>query len=144
MDSPALERSGFSSARLVFCALAGALLLLAASVANAEKPFGGVGLQVVPVDGGEIVVLKVVAGSSAAAAGIKPGDLIVSVDGFALKGSDFSEIVSKRLWGEIGSSVQLRYLRPGLAGERTATCRRLPLSGDVSPPDGVKLLTPSR
>jgi C-terminal processing protease CtpA/Prc len=128
----------------LFCVLAGGLLHVSAPLACAQKPFGGVGLQVVPVDGGEIVVLNVVPDSSAAAAGIRPGDLIVAVDGFALKGSDFSQIVSKHLWGEVGSSVQLRYLRPGVAGERTATCRRLPLTGDMSPPEGVKLLTPGR
>lgn len=139
MPSPA-----FSAATLVVCMLIGALFFIPPSGVSAEKAFGGVGLQVVPVESGEIVVLKVVPGSSAAEAEIKPGDLIVAVDGFALKGSDFSEVVTKRLWGEVGSSVQLRYLRPGVAGERTSTCRRLPLRGDLSPTEGVKFLTPGR
>ena len=110
--------------------LAASLLLVClwASGALAQEPrFGGVGLQVVPTVRGDLVVLGVVADSPAAAAGLRPGDLIVQVDDFPLAGSDFTKVASKYLWGKVGTSVVLHYRRPGVAGTRTVTLRRAAL-----------------
>lgn len=117
--------------------------LLSARVAvAAEKRFGGVGLQVVPTEAGELVVLKVVSGSPAMAGGLKPGDMIVRVNDFPLAGSDFREVVSRRLAGEVGSPVTLDFLRPGEASRHRITLKRAPIDADVASPPGVRMLTP--
>jgi carboxyl-terminal processing protease len=101
-----------------------------------------VGLQVVPTIGGELVVLRVVEDSPAAAAGLKPGDFIFRVDDFNLAGSDFREVVSKYLWGEVGSRVTLHYLRPGVEGERSVSLRRAPIKSKGADMPGVRMLSP--
>lgn len=121
------------------------LLSSSSSLSAAEKAFGGVGLQVVPTVRGELVVLKVVEGSPAKAVGLEPGDLIVKVDDFPLEGSDFSEVVSRRLWGEPGSSVTLTYLRPGVAGRKLVKLKRIPLDPDTKmTTPGVELILPDK
>jgi len=109
-----------------------------------EKAFGGVGLQVVPTVGGELVVLRVVEGSPAAAAGLKPGDFIFRVDDFPLGGSDFRKVVSEHLWGEIGSRVTLYYLRPGVEGERSVSLQRAAIDPAVGDTPGVRMLEPEK
>ncbi len=86
---------------------------------------GSVGLQVVPTSTGELAILRVPAGTPAAKAGLRPGDLIVQIDGFPLVGSDFAAVVSQHLWGVEGSSVTIHYLRPGEAGRRSSVLRRV-------------------
>jgi carboxyl-terminal processing protease len=117
-------------------------VLMAVPGRAASKSFGSIGLQVVPVATGELVVLKAVDGSPALSAAIKPGDLIVEVDGFALAGSTFSEVVPRYLWGEPGSSVTLKYLRPGVAGIQSVTLQRSKTTQPQQQTPGVKLLTP--
>jgi carboxyl-terminal processing protease len=127
-------------------AIAALLLLSLATIPAlaAEKPFGGIGVQVVPTATGELAVLRVVEGTPAWRAGLRPGDLIVKVDDFGLIGSDFNEVVRKYLWGAIGSSITLHYLRPGKAGIRTATLRRVPIDVQVEQAPGVKMILPER
>ena len=129
---------GFAAVVLIVCMLAGI------AVAAEDNPrYGGVGLQVVPTSRGDLVVLGVVAGSPALAAGLRPGDLIVRVDDFPLVGSDFNEVASKYLWGRVGTKVILHYLRPGVAGARTVTLRRAVLKRQhPAAPPGVRMLTP--
>lgn len=135
------RRKIFAHIGLVF---AGLLLLAAPTALRAEeKARGSVGLQVVPTAKGELVVLGVVAGAPAQAAGLQPGDLIVQVDDFALAGSDFTEVVRRYLWGPAGSSVTIVYLRPGEPGRHSLTLRRAVLKS-VAPPAGVKMLTPDK
>jgi carboxyl-terminal processing protease len=120
------------------------LLFWAASGQAADRKFGGVGLQVVPTVGGDLVVLNVLEGSPARAAGLKPGDLIVKVNDFPLKGSDFARVVKRYLWGRAGTKVTLKYLRPGVAGERAVTLERIPLEAKPARTPGVRMLTPKR
>ena len=94
-----------------------------AMAANASQ-LGSIGLQVVPTATGELAVLQVPAGSPAAAAGIKPGDLVVQVDDFPLAGSDFVKVVAQHLWGVEGSQVTIHFLRPGEAGRKAVSVRR--------------------
>ena len=89
-----------------------------------DKPFGGIGLQVVPTINGELVVLNVLDNAPAAEKGLLPGDLIFQVDDFLLHGSDFGKVVSEYLWGPVGSSVDLFYRRPGVAGVNKVTVQR--------------------
>lgn len=89
-----------------------------------EVPFGGIGLQVVPTINGDLVVLNVLEDSPAAGKGVLPGDLIFQVDDFTLHGSDFGKVVSEYLWGPVGSSVELFYRRPGVAGVSKVVVKR--------------------
>ncbi len=111
--------------------------------AAGKKEFAGVGLQVVPTSTGELAVLAVIGDSPAEKAGIKPGDLIIAVDGYPLRGSDFTEVVQERLWGPVGSASTLTFLRPGTAGVLREDVQRIPLQG-VSPAQvpGVRMLAP--
>ena len=92
--------------------------------AESGGKLGSVGLQVVPTATGELVVLQVPAGTPAALSGIRPGDLIVQIGDFPLRGSEFAEVVAHHLWGAEGSQVTLHYLRPGEKGRKSATLRR--------------------
>jgi C-terminal processing protease CtpA/Prc len=92
------------------------LIALAAPVVAEDKPFGGVGLQVVPTINGDLVVLNVLENAPAAEKGLLPGDLIFQVDEFPLQGSEFGKVVSEYLWGPVDSKVELYYRRPGVAG----------------------------
>lgn len=100
------------------------LLCLATASFAADEPFGGVGLQVVPTINGDLVVLNVLENAPAANKGLQPGDLIFQVDDFPLQGSDFGRVVSEYLWGPVGSTVELFYRRPGVAGVSRATLQR--------------------
>lgn len=104
---------------------------------------GGVGLQVVPVATGEIVVIAVLAKSPAAQAKLLPGDLIVAVDGVALRGRNFADVTRTYLWGRAGSKVKIEWLRPGVAGKKRATLVRTPLKDDPAEDLNVKMLVPA-
>ena len=94
------------------------------AAADHDSRLGSVGLQVVPVATGELVVLQLLEGTPSARSGLKPGDLLVQIDDFPLAGSDFADVVSKRLWGVEGTTVVIHYLRPGEIGRKAVTLRR--------------------
>ncbi|MDT8441302.1 MAG: PDZ domain-containing protein [Desulfuromonadales bacterium] len=111
--------------------ISGLLLFFGTAVASQDQAsagFGGVGLQVVPIVTGELVVLRVVAGTPAEQFGLLPGDLIDRIDDFPLHGSDFGVVVAERLWGEVGSTVVLHYRRPGQPGTQTVRLQRTPMA----------------
>ena len=86
----------------------------------------GIGVQVAlqPIDpasslncqtignGCELAVVKPIAGSPAAAAGIRPGDVIVAVDGVGLAGLSI-DAASAKIKGAKGTTVTLRLDRAG-------------------------------
>jgi C-terminal processing protease CtpA/Prc len=82
----------------------------------AAAEFGGVGIDGTPLRGGEILVRQVVAGGPAFSAGIRMGDVITAIDGKQTKGSDFAEMVRKRLRGRAGTKVRLTIRKPGHSG----------------------------
>jgi C-terminal processing protease CtpA/Prc len=129
---------------IIVLMLTGLLVVSPASLSAADRAAGSLGLQVVPTAKGELVVLNVVEGAPGAAAGLQAGDLIVQVGDFVLAGSDFAEVVPRYLWGPVGSSVTIVYLRPGEAGRHTLTMQRAELKKDVAPPPGVQMLTPDK
>ena len=122
--------------------LAGMLCISSATLAAADKPRGSIGLHVVPTVTGELVVLNVVPGAPAQVAGLHPGDLILQIDDFVLAGSDFTEVVPRYIWGPVGSSVTIIYLRPGESGRHRLTLKRAEITKDIAPPPGVELLRP--
>lgn len=71
--------------------------------------YGGIGVQIIQ-DGNDTVILSVFPGSPAEKAGIKAGDIIVSVDGLVTTGLPLSE-VADIIRGEIGTSVILELRR---------------------------------
>lgn len=114
-----------------------------AAAAPAQKAVsGGVGLQVVPIASGEIVVIAVLAKSPAAQAKLRPGDLIVAVDGDSLRGSNFADVTKSRLWGKAGTKVKLTWLRPGVAGKKSAQLVRAALKDEPAQDLEVKMLVP--
>lgn len=106
-------------------------LSMSASAANSQKNFGGVGIDGVPLQNGQIVVRQVVIGSPAHQAGIQVGDIITHIDGKATIGSDFQTMVQKRLRGLSGTEVVLKTSRQGEKKNMTFRLvrRQLQISG---------------
>ena len=118
---------------LVFAVLLSILCAPALAAGDeAAEEFGGVGLQVVPTINGQLTVLQVLPGTPAAAEGLLPGDLIFRVDDFPLLGSEFAAVISEHLWGPVGSSVTLHYLRPGIAGPHSVVLRRTAMTPKIT------------
>jgi len=82
--------------------------------------YRGVGASVGTSEDGYVEVSVVFAGSPADEAGIRPGDVIVKVDGEDIAGLGLHEAVS-RIRGPEGTTVELELRRPGVEG--TYTCR---------------------
>jgi carboxyl-terminal processing protease len=74
--------------------------------------FGGLGMQVT-MENGLLKVVSPIDDTPAAHAGMKPGDLIVAIDGTAVTNMTLSEAVD-RLRGPIGTDVALTVRREGL------------------------------
>jgi carboxyl-terminal processing protease len=108
----------------------------------AEKEFGSIGAQVVPTSDGQVVVLQLVKGAPAEKAGLKPGDLVIRIDGKPLYGLDFKTVTRQHLWGYVGESVHLSWLRPGESGEREATLVRVKVATDALRHPDVQMIKP--
>lgn len=124
---------------LFFCLTGGA----SASAAEINSA-GTIGTTVVPTSVGHLVVLQVMKESPAARQGILPGDLIIEVNGFNLTGSDFSRVAKEKLWGKVGSDVELKVLRPGKEGVRTLHLKRATATEKPVVLPGVKLVLPDK
>ena len=72
--------------------------------------YGGIGALVQPIDG-RTTVIEVYEGYPAQEAGIRPGDILLSVDGKTIDG-EADEDVGEWLKGESGSQVKVRIDRP--------------------------------
>jgi carboxyl-terminal processing protease len=73
--------------------------------------FGGIGLEVTQ-DQGMVKVISPIDGTPAARAGLRPGDLILSLDGKTLEGLSLTDAVH-RLRGPAGSQLKLTVARQG-------------------------------
>jgi carboxyl-terminal processing protease len=90
--------------------------------------FYGVGIQLgADKKTGMAVVIAPLDGTPAQKAGIKSGDLIVSVDGTATKGVT-TELTASRIRGEAGTTVTLVIQRPGEKATRTFALKRVKLT----------------
>lgn len=78
--------------------------------------YGGIGALVQPIDG-QTTVIEVYEGYPAQEAGIRPGDVVLAVDGRSLEGAAEGEDVGEWLKGESGSQVEVRIERPHGGGE---------------------------
>jgi carboxyl-terminal processing protease len=79
------------------------------SMEDMNGKFGGVGLKISDHDGIPTVISPI-DGTAAAAAGVQPGDEIVSVDGQSTQGVDLMDVVRK-IRGEAGTTVKLTIVR---------------------------------
>lgn len=77
--------------------------------------FGGLGIEIATKDG-MLVVVAPMEGTPAARVGIKPGDIIVKIDGEYLKEVSLVDVV-KRLRGPKGTSVTLSVMRKDRPGK---------------------------
>jgi carboxyl-terminal processing protease len=80
--------------------------------ASAAGIYTGIGLEIAADDAALTVVAPIEA-SPAARAGVQRGDVLVAVDGHALRGTDLTE-AAKRLRGPPGSTVRLTVERRGV------------------------------
>ncbi len=89
------------------------LLVTEAFSANSANRFGGIGIDGLPLPDGQIKIRQIVSGGPAHQAGIKAGDVITHIDGKATSGSDFKQMVQKRLRGVSGTPVVIKIRRVG-------------------------------
>jgi carboxyl-terminal processing protease len=88
--------------------------------------YTGIGTAVV-LKGGRFTVSEVFAGSPAAQAKIRPGDVIVSIDGTATLGKSIDASV-ERILGPAGTQVHLQVRQPGTPGLLDLTLTRRAIS----------------
>ena len=85
--------------------------------------YGGIGALVQPIDG-RTTVVEVYEGYPAQDAGLKPGDIVLSVDGRTLEDDMGGDEVGELLKGESGSEVEVRIERPHGGGILDLTVNR--------------------
>jgi carboxyl-terminal processing protease len=88
-----------------------------------QGSFEGIGAEVTQNNNGQTVIVAPFDGSPAKAAGVKPGDIIVKVDGTDVSGMSLSDVVSKVL-GPAGSKVTLTLQDPTTGATRDVTITR--------------------
>lgn len=84
--------------------------------------FVGIGIEV-SVRDGEIIVVSPIEDTPAKKAGIRTGDIIVSVDGSSVRGKQLNDII-KNLKGVSGSSVKVMIKREGFSEPIEMTIER--------------------
>ncbi len=95
------------------------LLVLALSgPASAEQRFGSIGILVAQLydseaqgNLGNLVVIGVLPGSSAAQSGLSTGDIITQIEGRPTRGKQMLDIVSNELRGGVNTSVLVTIVR---------------------------------
>ena len=86
-----------------------------------QGEFGGLGIEVTMEDG-LVKVVSPIDGTPAAKAGLKPGDLIVAIDGQPVSGMSLNDAVTK-MRGPIGSEIKL-IIRRGAQPPFTVAIKR--------------------
>jgi carboxyl-terminal processing protease len=97
---------------------------------NLNGQYEGVGISVNPGQRG-LSVISVFGGSPAAKAGIRPGDVIVQVNGQSIAGSR-SQTASNLIVGKPGTTVRLGIVSPGQSTPRTLTVTRARIQQPVA------------
>jgi carboxyl-terminal processing protease len=87
-----------------------------------QGTFEGIGAEVQMKDG-NVVIVSPIDGSPAQAAGVKPGDIIVAINGKDITGQSLREVVSQVL-GPAGTKVQLSLKDPSSGQVRKVTITR--------------------
>ncbi len=87
-----------------------------------SNEFGGIGVQV-ELRKGKVVVIAPIAGTPGAKAGIRRGDIFVSVEGQKLEKPVLDEVIG-RLRGKPGTKVRIGFTRPSTATDFEVTVTR--------------------
>jgi carboxyl-terminal processing protease len=80
---------------------------------SSSGQYSGIGIEV-SIEDGEVVVVSPFDGSPAAAAGIRSGDIIATIDGIPVKATSLTETIG-RMRGKEGTTVKIGVLREGSA-----------------------------
>jgi carboxyl-terminal processing protease len=91
--------------------------------------YAGLGIQLSQSPAGELVIVTPFPDSPAMEAGLRPGDVIVRIDGEDPAGVPFREVVSTMLAGEPGSTVDLTLRRGDETVEATVGRRQVRTPG---------------
>ena len=97
-----------------------------ATFSDALNGTDGIGVTIQALAGGYVIV-SVLAGGPAQAAGLRSGDLIVSVGGHSVAGQDPAQVVALTD-GPAGTTVTLGIRSPGAAGSNTVVLTRQNIS----------------
>jgi carboxyl-terminal processing protease len=84
--------------------------------------YKGIGAEI-RIKGGHVVIVTPLDGSPAQKAGLRPGQIIMGVDGKAVAGLGLIQVV-KLIWGPADTRVTLRILDPGTGQTRDVTLVR--------------------
>ena len=84
--------------------------------------YKGIGAEI-KMKNGQVTIVTPLDGSPAQKAGLKPGDVIVAVDGNDVAGLGLGQVVSQ-IVGPVGTSVRLRILDPATKEIREITLQR--------------------
>ncbi len=88
-----------------------------------QGSFDGIGAEVSMNANGQVIIVAPIDGSPAQAAGVKPGDIMLKVNGQDLTGLSLSDVVSKVL-GPAGTQVTLTLQDPKTGATRDVTITR--------------------
>lgn len=98
--------------RTVAALVLGCALLAGCGGGGRGQPTGGIHAKLAYSEGGGLRVVEVPAGGGADLAGIRPNDIIIGINGTAVRELDYQTIV-EQLRGPVGSSIQLDVFREG-------------------------------
>ncbi len=90
---------------------------------NLTGTYEGIGAYVNETEDGQAVIVGLIPGSPAEAAGLQEGDIIVAVDGEDVRGQSLEEVMAK-VRGPDGTQVTLRVAREGLQNPLEFTITR--------------------
>lgn len=88
-----------------------------------QGSFEGIGAEVAMNKDGQVVIVTPIDGSPALAAGVKPGDIMLKVDGLDLTGLSLNNVVTKVL-GPAGTKVTITLQDPNTGAIRDLTITR--------------------
>jgi carboxyl-terminal processing protease len=89
---------------------------------SSSGQYSGVGIEV-SMEDDEVVVVSPFEGSPAASAGIRPGDVIATIDGIAVNTTNLADTIG-RMRGKEGTTVKIGILREGSAEPLQFTLKR--------------------
>jgi carboxyl-terminal processing protease len=89
---------------------------------SSSGQYSGVGIEV-SMEDEEVVVVSPFEGSPAAAAGIRPGDVIATIDGVPVNTTNLSDTIG-RMRGKEGTTINIGILREGSAEPLQFTLKR--------------------
>jgi carboxyl-terminal processing protease len=89
---------------------------------SSSGEYSGVGIEV-SMEDGEVVVVSPLDGSPAAVAGIRPGDVIATIDGVPVNTTTLADTIG-RMRGKEGTSVKVGILREGSTEPIIVTLKR--------------------